>query len=359
LRWAMHRTSSPGILPTISVIVVGRNEEWLIRPCLESLIRLDYPHDKLELCYVDDHSTDGTLGIGRKIAEGSSNLTVHSAPPCPTGIGPKKNALAHGISQTSGEILMFTDADCVVQPGWVKALLETYTERTGAVAGATVPQEDSLLSGKLYRLERLLVHYTSASAIGWGSPASVSGTNFSYRRCVYDQIGGIAHADFPSGDDDLMAQAIHRQGWEIGFAQGTDSVVTDMRPFNPFRMVRATIRHQSTIRFYPWFWRIAYIATILSYGLLIGVCFLALLSNQMLFVLILTALGLRAILDGWGLKTFIKPLRIHVSVADFIRTELLLPLFSIVRPLLAIVQGFSWKDRIHRSAHHLTTETLS
>ena len=51
----------PSFQPRVSVVTAARNEEQNIGACIESLTRLDYPKDKLEIIIVDDGSTDATL----------------------------------------------------------------------------------------------------------------------------------------------------------------------------------------------------------------------------------------------------------------------------------------------------------
>ena len=50
--------------------------------------------------------------------------------------GPKKNALAGGIAASDGELVLFTDADCLVPPRWVASLVAPFEdEEVGLVAG--------------------------------------------------------------------------------------------------------------------------------------------------------------------------------------------------------------------------------
>ena len=51
-------------LPSVSVIVAARNEEDNIKNCLQSLLELNYPNEKLEIILVNDESTDKTEETG-------------------------------------------------------------------------------------------------------------------------------------------------------------------------------------------------------------------------------------------------------------------------------------------------------
>jgi cellulose synthase/poly-beta-1,6-N-acetylglucosamine synthase-like glycosyltransferase len=358
IRWAsrsVHREN--GQLPSVSVIVAGRNEELHVESCLQSLVAQDYPAELLEIYFVNDNSTDATGLLAVHVAAGSRvPVTVQTAPPCPANFGPKKSALRFAIQQTHGEILLFTDADCVVRPGWVRALIECYDERTGAVTGAVIPGRCSGWHDLLGRLERVLIGYTSASAIGYGTPASASGGNFSYRRRIYDQMGGIAHSQVMSGDDDLMAQAIARLGWKVGFARGRDSVVEECRGPNIRTMASAAVRHQSTVKYYPVSWRIAYGLTILA-GLGSVAATVTAILHPVLLVLLGVFMSFRLVVDGLGLSMLCHRLGVRVSVLDFLVAEFLLPLYTVLRPSLALMPSFTWHDRKHPTVSSTVTES--
>ncbi len=345
-----HGFAHSDTLPTVSIIVAARNEEAFLGRCLDSLFGLDYPRERLQIRVVDDHSTDRTREIAEDRAAGKAiDCKVCSAPSCPAGIGPKKHALSHGIAQSSGEILLFTDADCVVAPGWVRALVKCYDEQTGAVASAVLPAWQHGLSPLFYRMERLLVSYTSAAAIGLGFPASVNGGSFSYRRAIYTELGGIAKMQVASGDDDLMAQAIARRGWKVRFASGRDSVVEDRRPPRLGRQIQASIRHQSTFRYYPLRWRVFYALTIVCSLLLFALLISSLWLPQVM-LMACVAVGIRVFLEGMTLRVYSQRLRYPVSFRDFLAAELCLPFYILIRPLLALFPAFKWHDRAHPTA---------
>ncbi len=100
--------------PLVSVITAARNEERNIREALGSLLALDYPD--VELIVVDDRSEDGTGAILEGMAAASPRLEVVHVTELPAGWFGKNHALWHGAGRASGEILLFTDADIVMEP---------------------------------------------------------------------------------------------------------------------------------------------------------------------------------------------------------------------------------------------------
>lgn len=97
--------------PKVSIIVPARNEEGGIFNCLQSLLSQDYGN--YEVIAVDDSSTDKTLSIISKISEKNHRLIPVKAPPMPEGWIGKNWACFQGYQKSSGEFLLFTDADTI------------------------------------------------------------------------------------------------------------------------------------------------------------------------------------------------------------------------------------------------------
>lgn len=334
-------------VPRVSVIVAARNEEDLISGCLHSLLAQDYPAERFEVVVVDDHSTDATSDAAERAgANQPVPLRVLRAPECPHGVGPKKNALTFGIEHSAGDVLLFTDADCRVPRGWIRAMVAHYDDETGAVTGAVFPAGQAGLGGSLAWLERLLIHYAAAAAVGWGSPASASGGNLSYRRAAYNQLGGIARSDISSGDDDLMVQAIARAGWRVRFASGGDSVVTEARTPKAAHRFNAAVRHQSAATCYPWHWRAAFALSIVASALTVFTV-VAAVSGLVAWWLVAAAFGVRMLIEAPAAGLFARKLSARLTAARFFLGEILLPFYLLLRAAAAMVPRYSWRGRMH------------
>jgi GT2 family glycosyltransferase len=347
-RWARQRPLRGCDQPRVSVIVAARNEEDTISRCLESLLAQDYPADQFEIVVVDDHSTDATAQTAEKAGTNQPvPLQVLRAPECPDGVGPKKNALAFGIEHSTGEVLMFTDADCRVPRGWIRTLVAHFDDHTGAVTGAVFPAKPARSGESLGWLERLLIHYAAAAAIGWGRPASASGGNLAYRRAAFDQLGGIAHSDVLSGDDDLMVQAIARAGWRVRFASGGDSTVAEERSSSIARRWNAAVRHQSSVAYYPWYWRAAFALSILSSALAI-LTVVAAVTGLVSLWFVPAVIGVRVLIEGPAAGLLARRLDARLTVVRFLLVEIVLPFYLLLRAVAAMVPRYLWRGRLHQ-----------
>jgi cellulose synthase/poly-beta-1,6-N-acetylglucosamine synthase-like glycosyltransferase len=345
----MKQQGVPTRWPRISVIVAGRDEADFIAECLKSLLALDYPEDSIEFLFVDDHSKDATLSIARSLAIEDSRLQVLSAPDEPVSMGSKKRALSHAIRHAAGEILLFTDADNRVSPGWAKAMVVEFDERTGAVLGAALPPVSSSLLRQLYRLERLFVMVTTASPVGWDYPASACGQNLALRKKVFYEIGGYARPEVPSGDDDLTVQAIAKAGHRVRFASSPESVVEDARLPNRAQHLNATRRHQSVVKFYPLRWRVLYLASFLSFGALLGLIAGLLYEGAALqpALIILAAVVFYYL---FAAQLFARRLKIKLTIGSLLIAIVLLPFYLVMRPLAMLRRGYVWRGQTMNAA---------
>ncbi|NJO76936.1 MAG: glycosyltransferase [Leptolyngbyaceae cyanobacterium RM1_406_9] len=167
--------------PMISVIVPVYNGEVLLPLLLQSLSRLNYPADRLEILIVNNNSSDRTAEILAESPIPSLTVLFETTP----GAGTARNA---GIRQAKGAFLAFTDADCVVDANWLNDLLAGFTDATiGAVAGTLEPHA---LTHPVERYEALRLNCPGHRATHVFLPTAVT-ANVMYRADVFAQVGSF------------------------------------------------------------------------------------------------------------------------------------------------------------------------
>lgn len=100
--------------PSLAVVIAARNEARNIREALQSILALDYPGYRIVL--VNDRSTDETGIIADELAREHDHLEVVHIHKLPPGWLGKNHALYVGARATQSELILFTDADIVMQP---------------------------------------------------------------------------------------------------------------------------------------------------------------------------------------------------------------------------------------------------
>ena len=171
----------------------------------------------------------------------------------------KKNALTKGIEQSNGNILLFTDADCVPGKNWLKSINNQFNLGFDVVVGysplvsyntKTIFQKFVFL---LKRLERLSIFSISAGTIGWNWGVTATGRNFAYRKRVFKELNGFSGiGHIPSGDDDLFLQKISKsKKYKISFAKDKKSFVNSVERKSAKEQINQEKRRASKWIYYP------------------------------------------------------------------------------------------------------------
>jgi len=339
-----------GNLPKISVIVAARNEEKQLPQLMDALGSQDYPSDYVDFWIVDDHSEDNSLSLALTVSRQDRRFHVISSNPTLPIESPKKRALYTAIRRCSGEWVVFTDADCIPGPQWLRSLAAYMDEKTGIVLGyAPLIKPNTpmqwLAEGESYSAATLC-----AAAVGLGFPFNAFGRNFAARRRLYLDMGGFgADGRFASGDDDLFLQRVAaRTEWMVSFASNTEARVDSiMRREDD--IIQNKARHLSVgPRYAPGWVILGSIGT----ALYLGISLLTVLSifrvvpfstvrNVWLF-----KTGSDIVLTGTALKVLRDPKRMLQAVVTMIAAPFMM---WILWPK-ALFGKMQWKGRtIHRA----------
>ncbi len=192
----------------VSVVVPTRNCERTIAACLDSLMALDF--SSFEIIMVDDGSTDGTRQIISRY-------------PVRVVSGPKRGAYAarnSGVECAVGEIVAFTDTDCIVDREWLKNLVKHYSDqRIGGVGGSVQPLSFNTVVGQFLSLgEQEIIHSRVCTNlrdhdVGFMTSSLGSG-NMSFRKAVLMELKGFSEDMIKCGDYEMCWRA-QRAGYDL------------------------------------------------------------------------------------------------------------------------------------------------
>lgn len=205
-------TPPPG-LPRVSIVIPVRNEERFMAACLRSLRELDYPADQLELIFADGRSTDRTAELAR--AGGS---VVVDNPGLKISAG--RNA---GFAASHGELVAFTDADCLFPRDWVRRAAAHFADPAVAGVGGPTPippdQDDfGWAVNVVFRMAGLAGGTVHFAALNGTRPAEdLPGCNAFYRRVALATIMPTDTRLF-SNEDVQMNAALRARGFQLRLA---------------------------------------------------------------------------------------------------------------------------------------------
>jgi cellulose synthase/poly-beta-1,6-N-acetylglucosamine synthase-like glycosyltransferase len=163
------------ITPSVTVLVAAYNEEDCIAAKIENTLALDYPTDRLELLVVTDGSTDRTGEIVQRYARQYANVRLLHEPERRGKVG----ALRRAFPLTTGEVVVFSDANSYFCPETVRRLVRPFADPTvGGASGAKrmLAQGDATAGegeGLYWRYETWLKRNDSAVSSVMGVPGEI------------------------------------------------------------------------------------------------------------------------------------------------------------------------------------------
>jgi cellulose synthase/poly-beta-1,6-N-acetylglucosamine synthase-like glycosyltransferase len=196
-------------VPFVSVIVPVYNGERNIGNCIKSLLALNYPASNLEIIIVDNNSKDGT----RKVIQEFPVISLVE-----DRIQSSYAARNTGLKKAKGEIIAFTDSDCIADTDWILKAVECFQDgKVGCVAGriegyspSNYIEEYMVRNGYLCQDTSTLKH--------WFLPYAQT-ANAIYRREVLDAIGSFEENWVSAGDSDLTWRMLLHTKYTLIYCQ--------------------------------------------------------------------------------------------------------------------------------------------
>jgi O-antigen biosynthesis protein len=194
----------PARTPMVSVVICAYNAERTIRQCLQSLRQLDYPN--FEVIVVDDGSRDATPQIAAEFPE----FRLIRQPN--RGLSTARNV---GARASLGELVAYTDSDCVVDPHWLTFMVRALTEEAldGCGGPNYAPHEDGWIAGCVAASPGAPCHVL----IGDDRAEHLAGCNMVFRKAAFEDVGGFDPQFTAAGDDVDMCWRLMDAGYVLGY----------------------------------------------------------------------------------------------------------------------------------------------
>lgn len=200
----------------ISIIVPVLNGERFIGKCLESIAKLNYPKNDFEVIIVDNGSKDRTVDIIKNFQRYENiDIKLHFQK-----IRSSYAARNLGIKNAKGDIIIFTDADCIVYEDWLTNIIKPFTDETvGGVAGEILSAGGDSLTEKYSIDEGVLSQRRTFNSkfLPYAQTA-----NAAYRKELFDLIGYFDEV-ISGGDADYSWRMQLKTDYMMVFAE--DAIV--------------------------------------------------------------------------------------------------------------------------------------
>ena len=338
------------IIVKVSVLIAARNEEENINKLLESIYNQSFPKELLEIIIVDDHSEDKTTEIIDNFINKNKDLNIKLLKAENTG---KKAAISQALHNAVNELIIVTDADCVLNPEWIESIVGFYQEkRSKMILAPVLLSPANSLFEKIQVLEHLSLIGSTAGSAAIRFPIMCNGANMAYERVAALEVEKL-RKDFniPSGDDMfLLEQFIKKYGSKnVNFLLSKTSIVKTKTCKSLSEFLRQRRRWVSKTKSYT-NWKI------------ISTAFIVLFFNLSIISLLVSAFFIPALFSLYFLLTLLKffidfPLLKYI--ANFMNQsnllkwtlplEFIYPFYVVFTAFSGLLVNVSWKEQSFES----------
>lgn len=333
----------------VSILVPARNEESVIEKLLSKLCLQDYPDHLYEIIVIDDHSTDHTARLVNQFISGHRGFSIkllRMKGETQTKAY-KKKAIRTAIGQSSGNLIITTDADCLPGINWLKTIVSLYeSKQPKIIVGPVSFYREKSFFQKIQSLEFLSLIAMTAGAIKTGHPIMCNGANLAYEKQAFFDVGGFGIDKFSSGDDVFLLQRIrkHFGSNSVWFLKNKDAFVYTealgtLREFFNQRIRWASKNKAYDLNILVISFTVYMMNLLLLAAVALSIFHPAFWKTTAYIFTIKYIIDLPVLI---GIVSFAKKMKLFIYSIPLIA---IYPIYIILAGALGIVSSYSWKGR--------------
>jgi biofilm PGA synthesis N-glycosyltransferase PgaC len=347
-QWVNYREFRPsgGNLPAMSVIIAFRNEVDHLEALLKAIKKQAYPDDHYEVILVDDYSEDGSDIIVQHFCEQNRNFRYISNMGKDPG---KKSAIKTGIDAAIHELIITTDADCIMTEKWLYTVGRFYIEKQpDVVIGLVDMGQGTGIFQQYQETEFISLIASGAGAAASGHPIYCNAANFAFRKSVFREMNDPLQESIVSGDDTFFLHNAKKKGKSILLLKSIDAMVNTPCINSWYMYVNQRIRWASKGKYYGDSDTIYLALLVLITNVILVFSFAALILGYSWWLFPLVFM-LKISVDFAFLKEFRRFYAKSLPVFRFILSSLIYPVSVIFFAGAGIFIGYTWKGRTYKA----------
>lgn len=335
-----------------TVIITARNEQENITKLLTCLKNQTYSKDLFEVIVVDDHSTDLTPDIVESFEMDNLRL-IHLGHHIDRDIiAFKKRAVEVAVSQSDGELIITTDADCVMGKNWLLQIVSFYEETDSKFIVAPVDYNPiNTMLDKLQNLDFLSLMGVTGATVKLKMNTLSNGANMAYEREAFLKVKGYKGVDkSPSGDDIFLIEKMGKVYPEqINYLKNREAIVYT-QPCSTFKQLfHQRMRWISKTKHYTNF-KIIVLSffVLLFYTSMLSTAVLSLINSKYLTLFLMQVIA-KGLVDFAMIDEVTRFFKKRRLIKHFWLFELLHLPFSFATGIASQFFKFQWKNRTYNN----------
>ena len=330
----------------LSVIIAVRNESRNIETLLEQLANQNYDKKHYEIIIVNDHSTDNTVQLAEHFIKHNPDIKIKILEADGEG---KKNALNKGIASSSAQLIVTTDGDCNVKPGWLQCIVNYYNSSgCKLIIGPVIYASEKTILQKLFSLDFASLVASGAGSAGVGLPLMGNGANMAFSKDAFTKVNNQNNTDrFASGDDVFLIHNVTaKYGTDaVGFLRDKDAFVSTLPPLNLHEFLLQRKRWASKAVGYRMAWPIIVSLTVLLFNTLLFAMLAGSFYYSWLLPFYILIIVTKFMIDAPLVFNFLSFAdKRHLKPFLFV-TEFIYPIYIVLTAIASVIFGIRWKER--------------
>ncbi len=339
----IHSTPISGF----TIIIPFRNEARHLPHLLESITRLNYPSEKIEIILIDDFSKDDSERICIQWRLKNEHLDTTLLKNLHLSNSPKKDAIGRAMPIAKYDWVITTDADCIVNKNWL-ITLDNYiqTNTVEMIVGAVIYKTKNNWFHHFQQLDLMSLQGVTIGSFGMGKPFMCNGANFAYSKNFFYKIGGFGGiTEQASGDDVLLLQkAVAENKTGVHYLKHPDFIVETKPENDLYKLMMQRVRWAAKTASYKSNYAkfLAVIVLLMNLSLTFAFCLLpfALLNWRVLLSVFL----IKYIVDYIMLyksNAYLRKGKFFIPLAS----SIFYPIFSSWVGIYSLFGNYMWKGR--------------
>lgn len=330
----------------VSIIIPARNEEYNIKNIVIDIVNQDYLN--FELIIVDDNSEDLTKDIIIDLCKPFPNIKLIDLSTF-NKCG-KKQALAVGINEAKGSLIVTTDADCRINKQWLTTIVSFYeTYKPKMIISPVIIDKGNNIFHKLQSFEFLSLTGSTAGAVGINKSIMCNGANLAFEKAVYNEFNDAFDNTYTSGDDVLfMLKIKNKYNYSIKYLKSINATVVTQPQDKLIDFINQRIRWVSKSKSYRDFDVIFSAITVFLINILLMVTFVLSFFNITFLKVFLSIFFIKSIVDYTLLYITSAFFDKHSLMILFLPLQFIYFFYVFTIGLLGTFVKFDWKNRTYK-----------
>lgn len=332
-----------------SIIIPFRNEALNLPNLLDSIAKLNYSKEQFEVLLINDASEDDYLPIIDNFELAHPTIQLKVIQNNRKSNSPKKDAIDVGISHSSYDWVLTTDADCLVPKNWIisyNSFIET--NNSNFIAGPVTIKESNNWFGKFQSIDFIALIGCTIGAFGIKKPFMCNGANICYKKETFKKVNGFEGNDkIASGDDVfLLEKMIQYDSKKVHFLKSIDALVQTNHQTTLKDLINQRVRWASKTGAYTsLFSKLVALIVLLMNLVFVFLLFTSIvnLDINLLFISVLTS---KIIIDSIIIRVTSNFFKTNYNFTQYAVIIWLQPLFTFYIAVLSIFKKkYLWKNR--------------